>query len=77
VGMVHGVVELLEEGVVFFFAVCCGEAERLDAFDENFGGVGLGLDDFDGFGDVVCEQHGARVDGLVAAHELGLHVGWG
>jgi hypothetical protein len=28
----HGVVELLEEGVVFFLAVGGGEAERLDAF---------------------------------------------
>ena len=73
----HRVVELLEECVVFFFSGLFGEAERLDAFDENFGGVGLGLEDFDGLGEIVLEGHGARVGGLVAAHQLGLDVGWG
>jgi len=73
----HGVVELLEEGVVFFVAFGGGEAEGLDAFDVDFGGVGLGFDDLDGLGDVVLERHGAWVDGLAAAHELGLDVGWG
>ena len=57
----HGVVELLEEGVVFFLAVGCGEAERLDAFYKDFRGVGLSLDDFDDFGEEVFEGHGARV----------------
>jgi hypothetical protein len=71
----HGVVELLEEGVVFFFAVLFGEAEGLDAFDEDFGGVGLGFEDLDGLGEVVVEGHGARVGGLGAAHEFGLDVG--
>ena len=70
----HGVVELLEEGVVFFLAVGCGEAERFDALDEDFGGVGLGLEDFDHFGDEVFEGHGAGVGGLGAAHESGLDV---
>jgi hypothetical protein len=32
---------LLEEGVVLLFAVLFGEAEGLDAFDEDLGGVGL------------------------------------
>jgi hypothetical protein len=67
------VIELLEEGVVFFCAVGGGEAEGLDAFDEDFGGVGLGFDDLDGFGDVVLERHGARV-GSLAGHKFGLDV---
>jgi hypothetical protein len=72
----HGVVELLEEGVVFFLAVCSSEAEGLDAFDENFSGVRLGFDDLDDLSEVVLERHGAWVGGLAAAHELGLDVGW-
>jgi hypothetical protein len=72
----HRVVELLEEGVVFLSAVLFGEAERLDALDEDFGGVGLGFEDFDDFGEEVFEGHGARVGGLAAAHEFGLDVGW-
>ena len=63
-GMVHGVVELFEEGVVLFFAVGGGEAEGLDAFDENFCGVGLSVDDFDGLGEVVLERHGSGIGGL-------------
>ena len=55
----HGVVELLEEGVVFFFAVLFGEAEGFDSFDEDFGGVGLSFEAFDGLGDVVLEGHRA------------------
>jgi hypothetical protein len=74
--VVHGVVELLDEGVVFLFAVLFGEAERLDALDEDFAGVGLGFEDFDDFGEEVFEGHGARVGGLAAAHEFGLDVGW-
>ena len=35
-GSHHCVVELLVEGVVFFFSVGGGEAEGFDAFDENF-----------------------------------------
>ena len=46
----RGVVELLEEGVVFFFAVLFGEAEGFDSFDEDFGGVGLGFDNLDDLG---------------------------
>ena len=71
----HGVVELLEEGVVFFLAVGCGEAEGFDALDKDFGGVGLGFDDVDDLVEVVLEGHGARVGGLLAAHEFGLDVG--
>jgi hypothetical protein len=76
VGSHHRVVELLVEGVVFFFSVGGGEAKGFDSFDENFGGVGLGFNDFDGFGEIVLEGHGARVGGLLAAHEFGLYVGW-
>ena len=76
-GSHHGVVELLEEGVVFFGAAVLGEAEGFDAVDEDLGGVGLGFDDVDDLGDVVLERHGAWVGGLVAAHELGLDVGRG
>ena len=76
-GSHHCVVELLVEGVVFFFSVGGGEAEGFDAFDENFSGVGLRLDDVDGFGEVVLERHGAWVGGLLAAHEFGLDVGRG
>jgi hypothetical protein len=36
----HGVLELVEECGVFFRAVLLGEAEGLDAFDEDFGDVG-------------------------------------
>jgi hypothetical protein len=72
----HGVVELLEEAVVLFFAVLFGEAKGVDAFDEDFGGVGLSLDNFDDFAEEVLEGHGARVGGLAAAHEFGLDVGW-
>jgi hypothetical protein len=72
---VHGVVELFEEGVVFFFAVGGGEAEGFDAFDEDLGGVGLRLDDFDDFVEVVLQRHGSRVGGLGTAHEFGLDVG--
>jgi hypothetical protein len=49
----HGIVELFEEGGVFFRAVLFGEAERLDAFDEDLGGVGLSFDEVDGLTDVV------------------------
>jgi len=73
----HGVVELGEEGFVFFLAVCGGEAKGFDAFDEDFGGAGLGLEKFDGLGEIVGERHGAWVRGLVAAHEFGLDVGRG
>ena len=75
-GSHHCVVELLVEGVVFFFSVGGGEAEGFDAFDENFSGVRLRLDDVDGFGEVVLERHGAWIGGLLAAHEFGLDVGW-
>ena len=37
------------------------EAKRLDAFDEDFGCIGLGYDEFDSFGEVVFEGHGARI----------------
>ena len=53
-----------------------GEAERFDALDENFGGVGLSFDDFDHLDEEVLERHGARVGGLGAAHQFGLDVGW-
>ena len=39
----HSVVKLFEEGYVFFMAVRGSEAERLDALDEDLGGVGLVL----------------------------------
>ncbi len=64
----HGVVELLEEGVVLFLAVGGGEAQGFDKFDEDFGDVGLGGEDLDGFGEVVLERHGAWGGGLLAAH---------
>ncbi len=70
----HGVVELGEEGGVFFWAVLFGEAERLDAFDEDLGGVGLSFDEVDGFADVVGEGHGAWIGCLSAAREFGLDV---
>jgi hypothetical protein len=76
VGLGHGVVELLEEGFVFFRTVLFGEAEGLYAFYEDFGDVGLGFDGFDDFGEEFFEGHGARVGGLGAAHEFGLDVGW-
>jgi len=75
VGSHHRVVELLVEGVVFFFSVGGSEAEGFDAFDEDFGGVRLRFDDVDGFEEVVLEGHGARVGSLLAAHEFGLDVG--
>jgi len=71
----HGIVELLEEGVVTFLAIGGAEAERFDAFDEDLGGVGLCLDDLDDFVEVVLERHGAWVGCLLAAHEFGLDVG--
>ena len=70
----HGVVELFEEGVVFFLSILFGETKRLDAFDENFGCVGLGPDEFNGFGEVVFERHGAGVGGLLAAHQFRLDI---
>jgi hypothetical protein len=73
----HSVVELLEEGVVFFLTVGGGEAEGLDALDEDFGGVGLGFDDVDDLFEIVLERHSAWVGGLLAAHQLGLDVGRG
>jgi len=73
--MIHGVVELLEEGGVFFFAVGGGKSQRLDAFDEDFGGVGLSLDDLDNLVEEILEWHGARIAGLAAPHEFGLDVG--
>jgi hypothetical protein len=72
----HRIVELLEEGIVFFFAVLLSEAQGLDAFDENFSGVGLSFDELNGFGEVILERHGAWIGRLAAAHELGLDVGW-
>ena len=74
-GSHHRVVELLEECVVFFFSVGGGEAEGFDAFDEDFSGVRLRLNDVDGFGEIVLERHGAWIGGLLAAHEFGLDVG--
>jgi hypothetical protein len=71
----HSVVELVEEGGVFFGAVLFSEAEGMDALDEDFGGVGLGFDDLDGLVEVVLERHRARVGGLLATHEFGLDVG--
>jgi hypothetical protein len=41
VGVGHGVVELLEEGFVFFFAGLFGVAEGVDALDADLGGRGL------------------------------------
>ena len=76
-GSHHGVVELFEEGVVLLLAVGGGEAEGFDAFDEDFGGVGLGLDDVDDFVEVVLEGHGTWVCGLAGTHKLGLDVGRG
>ena len=76
VGVVHGVVEGLEEGFVLFLTVGGGEAEGLDALDEDLGGVGLGLDDVDDFGEEFFEGHGSGVGGLGRAHEFGLDVGW-
>lgn len=49
----HRVVELFEERVVFYRAALFGEAEGLDAFDEDFGYVWLGFKDVDGFVYVV------------------------
>ena len=72
----HGVVKLFEEGVVFFLAVLFGETKRFDAFDQDFGCVGLGPHEFDRLGQVVFERHGARVGSLPAAHEFGLDVWW-
>jgi len=77
VGSHHGVVELFEEGVVLLLAVGGGEAERFDAFDEDFGGVGLGFDDVDDLVEVVLEGHGAWIGRLAWAHELGLDIGRG
>jgi len=57
----HGVVELFEEGGVFFRAVLFGEAEGLDAFDEDLCRVGLSFDEVDGFVEVVGEWHGAGI----------------
>jgi hypothetical protein len=51
----HGVLELVEECGVFFRAVLLGEAEGLDAFDEDFGDVGLGFEDVDGLVEIVGE----------------------
>ena len=76
VGVVHGVVEGLEEGFVFFGAVVGGVAQGFYALGEDLGGFGLGLDEVDGFGDEVFEGHGSGVGGLGAAHEFGLDVGW-
>jgi hypothetical protein len=73
----HGVVELLEKRVVFFFTVGGCEAERFDAFDEDFCGVGLGFDDVNDFVEEFFERHGAWIGGLLAAHEFSLDVGWG
>ena len=75
VGMVHGVVEGLEEGVVLFFAVEFGEAEGFDAFDEDFGGGRLSFDEIDDLVEELLQGHGAGISGLSAAHELGLNVG--
>ena len=72
----HGVVELLEEGGIFFLVVGGGEAKGFDALDENFGGAGLRFDDLDNLIEEVLKGHGARVGGLLAAHEFGLDVGW-
>lgn len=75
--MIHGVVELLKEGVVFFVAFGGGEAQWFDAFYEYFGGFGLGFDDVDDFVDEVLERHRAWVGCLAGTHEFGLDVGWG
>ena len=72
----HGVVELFEECVVYFLSILFGETKRLDAFDEDFGCVGLGPDEFDSLGEVVFERHGAGVGSLLAAHQFGLDVRW-
>ena len=73
-GVGYGIVEVFEEGVIFFRAIVGGEAEGFDAFDEDLFGVGLGLDEVDGLSDEILEGHGAWVGGLGAAHELGLNV---
>ena len=52
----HGVVEGFEEFVVGGLAFFRGEAERQDALDKDFFGVGLGAEDFYDFGDEVGEQ---------------------
>lgn len=75
--VVHSVVELVEEGGVFFGAGGFGEAKGFDALDEDFGGIGLGFEDLDDLGDEVFERHGARVGGLRGAHQFSLNVGWG
>ena len=73
--MIHSVVELLEEDAVLFFTVGGGEAEGLDALDEDFGGGRLSFDDLDDLAEEIFEGHGAWVTGLAAAHEFGLDVG--
>ena len=71
----HGVVELFEEGVVFFRAVLLGEAQGIDAFDQDLSGGGLGFDDLDGLVEEFLKGHGARVGRLGVAHQFGLDVG--
>jgi hypothetical protein len=73
-GTVHCVVELFEEGVVFFLSILFAETKRLNAFDEDFGCVGLGPDEFYGFGEVVFERHGAGVGSLLATHQFRLNI---
>ncbi len=75
-GVAHGFVEGLEEGLVLFGTVVGGVAEGFYALGEDLGGFGLGLDEIDGLGDEVFEGHGAWVGCLGTAHELGLDVGW-
>ena len=45
VGVVHGFVEGVEEGFVFFGAVVGGEAQGFHALGEDLGGFGLGSDE--------------------------------
>ena len=71
----HAVVEGGEEFVVRGLAFFGGEAQRVDALDEDFFCVGLGAEDLHDFGDEVGEGHGAGVGGLVGSLELGLDVG--
>jgi len=68
--VVEGGEEFIERGLAFFG----GEAEGVDALDEDFFGVGLGAEDLHDFGDEVGEGHGTGVLQLVGPLELGLDV---
>ena len=73
VGGCQSVVESVEDGAVI--AVLGGVAQGINSLYADLGRGGLGLEDFDGFGEEVFEGHGARVGVLGFAHQLGLDVG--